>query len=91
MTIDEMVKTTCLSGAGLIKMDIEGAEMLALEGATKTLSMLKPKLAIAVYHDYSNAMLCRDIILKANSEYKVVFRGMYLWMKPPRPYLLFAY
>lgn len=72
-------------------MDIEGAEMLALIGTSKTLQEQKPKLTIAVYHEYYNAIECRDIILKAIPTYKIVFRGMNLWKKPSRPYLLFAY
>ena len=72
-------------------MDIEGYEMKALEGAKQTLANDKPQLAIAVYHDYENALQCRNIILEANPTYKIEFRGMYAWFKPPRPYLLFAY
>ncbi|WP_435184095.1 FkbM family methyltransferase [Cylindrospermopsis raciborskii G7] len=90
-TIDTICEQQHLQGPGLIKMDIEGYEMNALEGAKKTLANYKPELAIAVYHDYENALKCRDIILKANSSYHVEFRGMYAYFNPPRPYLLFAW
>ena len=90
-TIDNLAKKFSLTGHGLIKMDIEGAEMSALQGMVETLQNHKPKLAVAVYHEYSNANLCKDIILKANSDYKIEFRGMYQYFYPPRPYMLFAY
>lgn len=90
ITIDHLARESGLGPGGMIKMDIEGAEMSALEGATDTLGRLKPKLAIAVYHGYENALKCREIILEANSEYRVEFRGMYGWFNPPRPHLLFA-
>jgi len=75
----------------MIKMDVEGAEMDALLGGTQLLRNQKPKLAVAVYHDYDNAKLCSDIILQANPAYHIEFRGMYNWFYPARPYLLFAW
>src|SRR3990172_11249104 len=88
-TIDLIVKEYMLQGNGFIKMDIEGAEMDALQGAKNTLKNLKPKLAIAVYHDYENYDRCKDIIMDANPEYRIESRGMYGWFSPPRPYMLF--
>lgn len=90
VTVDHLVMKSGLGSGGMIKMDIEGGEMGALEGAKDTLARLKPKLAVAVYHGYENAMKCREIILDANPDYRVEFRGMYGWFNPPRPHLLFA-
>lgn len=90
-TLDSIAKDFNLQGKGLIKMDIEGAEIDAMLGAKEILRNLKPKLAIAVYHGYENALQCREIILNANPEYRIEFRGMYGWFNPPRPYMLFAY
>lgn len=54
-TIDDLVQELKLSHLDLIKMDIEGAEIEALEGAANTLKVLSPKLAIASYHRRENA------------------------------------
>lgn len=90
-SLDEVGRHHGLKYGGVIKMDIEGAEMDALTGATEIMAKYKPKLAVAVYHDYENALKCKEIILKANPEYNVEFRGMYGYFLPPRPYILFAW
>lgn len=47
--IDDYVSEQQLN-VDCIKMDIEGAELPALEGAEKTIRAQKPKLMIAIYH-----------------------------------------
>jgi FkbM family methyltransferase len=49
-TIDELVEELHLDKVDFIKMDIEGAEYRALEGARKTIAQFHPRLAIAAYH-----------------------------------------
>jgi FkbM family methyltransferase len=90
-TLDDLRKRYCLETGGMVKMDIEGAEMDALQGGAQLLREHKPKLAIAVYHGYDNARLCAQIIKEANPFYTIEFRGMYGWFHPPRPYMLFAW
>ena len=46
-TIDNIVGDTPI---GLIKMDIEGAELNALKGAINTLKKCRPYLALSAYH-----------------------------------------
>ncbi|HEX8196419.1 MAG TPA: FkbM family methyltransferase [Pyrinomonadaceae bacterium] len=50
LSIDDLVNSSSLNKLDFIKMDIEGAEPRALQGARKTLEKFKPKLAIAIYH-----------------------------------------
>lgn len=60
MSIDDLVKTRQLIKVDFIKMDIEGAEPFAIEGAIETLRRFRPKLAIAIYHcpeDFSRIAL----------------------------------
>ena len=49
-TIDDFVAAEKPGRVDFIKMDIEGAELAALEGAAKTLIRDRPKLAISLYH-----------------------------------------
>lgn len=48
--IDTLVQELNLHRVDYIKMDIEGAEVPALEGAASTLQRWKPRLALAAYH-----------------------------------------
>ena len=49
-TIDSVVEKYELPSVDFIKMDIEGAEPGALEGARNTIRRFHPKLAISLYH-----------------------------------------
>jgi FkbM family methyltransferase len=49
-TIDKLVAELKLDRVDFIKLDIEGAETNALQGARTTLAQLKPRLAVSVDH-----------------------------------------
>jgi FkbM family methyltransferase len=49
-TIDSLVDEHIVERVDLIKLDIEGAELAALQGAIKTLERDRPRLAVALYH-----------------------------------------
>lgn len=49
ITIDEYCKAQRIV-PNFIKMDIEGAELAALRGASQTIKQYKPKLALSAYH-----------------------------------------
>lgn len=48
--IDDWVKNNSIQKLNFIKMDIEGAEIEALEGCVETIRTLQPNFAIASYH-----------------------------------------
>lgn len=50
LSIDDLVQRRNLPTVDFIKLDIEGAELSALQGAEKTLRRHRPTLAFAVYH-----------------------------------------
>ena len=50
ISIDDFCLKNGIRRVDFIKMDIEGAELPALKGATNTIKKYKPKLAISLYH-----------------------------------------
>lgn len=54
LSIDDFVDQNAIKKVDFIKMDIEGAEPLALMGAINTIKKYRPKLAIAIYHSMSD-------------------------------------
>jgi FkbM family methyltransferase len=49
VTVDSLVKKFGIKKLDLIKLDIEGAELLALRGAMKTIEKMKPKIIIETH------------------------------------------
>jgi FkbM family methyltransferase len=54
VTIDSWVNDSKLDRLDYVKMDIEGAEIQALEGCVETIKKYQPKFAIASYHIVNN-------------------------------------
>lgn len=60
--------------ATFIKMDLEGAELMALKGAEKTIKTNKPKLAICIYHSDEDMLEIIKYIHKLVPEYRLYVR-----------------
>ena len=58
----------------LIKMDVEGSELAALEGAVNVIKRDKPRLAICVYHKPEDMYEIPKWIKKTVPEYKLYLR-----------------
>jgi len=57
-----------------IKMNIEGAEIDALQGAAESIKQWSPKLAISAYHLPNHLWLIPETIAKIRPDYKLYFR-----------------
>ena len=69
-TIDNIVNTKI----DFIKLDIEGAEQDAIDGAKNTISKYKPLLAICIYHKAEDWHKIPQKVLEINSKYKIYIR-----------------
>lgn len=79
ITIDDWVKNNDIQKLDFIKMDIEGAEIEALEGCIETINKLKPNFAIASYHIVNNEktyLKVEQFFKSINYSYKTItFKG----------------
>lgn len=77
--IDDWVLKNNIQKIDFIKMDIEGAEIEALDGCMQTIETLKPNFAIASYHIVNGEatyIKVEEFFKKRNYPYKTVrFRG----------------
>lgn len=76
---EEKVQIVCLDEVikvppTLIKMDIEGAEIDALQGAKTIITQYRPKLAICVYHKAEDLFAILELIDSWNLNYAYYFR-----------------
>jgi len=72
-TIDSLVETLGLPRVDFIKMDIEGAECKALEGAQRTLQRWKPRLAICTYHLPDDPRQIPERVLSIRPDYRMEY------------------
>jgi FkbM family methyltransferase len=71
VTLDEVLQET---GPTLVKMDIEGAELDALEGARRTISRSAPMLAVSAYHRQDHVWRVPLLVRSMSDEYRFFLR-----------------
>ncbi len=73
ISLDDYVMRNDVRKVDYIKMDIEGSEIVALQGSAMILHKFKPRLAICTYHKPSDIWEIPKLIKKLNPEYKIYF------------------
>lgn len=73
ISIDDFVFSNNIEKIDFIKMDIEGSELEALKGAEKTILKFRPKLAISVYHSFTDYYEIPLFLSKMLNNYEFYF------------------
>lgn len=68
-TIDKLVVELGLPKVDFIKMDIEGAEPNAIDGAAETLKRFKPRLSLSAYHAADHPVVVPAKVRAARGDY----------------------
>ena len=68
ITLDKYVEENKLQ-VGLIKVDIEGAEQLFLQGAKQTICNQKPSLILSIYHNPEDFFFIKPLLESWNLGY----------------------
>lgn len=72
VTIDQLLNETGLAKCNVIKMDVEGAERVALRGAVETIRRYHPKLTISAYHLLTDAYVLPVMIKEILPDYNIL-------------------
>lgn len=70
-TIDQLVADLKLERVDFIKMDIEGAEVKALEGGKGTIAKFRPRMALSTYHTPTDPEEIPRRVAAAKSGYRI--------------------
>lgn len=78
ITVDEYVERSGIERVDFIKLDIEGAEIPALEGARGTIEKHRPRLALCLYHKWDDVLTIPAFLASLSFEYEYRFKWVHL-------------
>lgn len=73
LTLDDYITQTPLARVDFVKLDIEGAEPEALQGAGGLIARHRPRLAVSAYHCAEHLWEIPRLILAADPGYRLFF------------------
>ena len=82
-TVDAIVERLKLDRMDFVKLDIEGGETRALQGAAETIRRFKPSIACCVYHDPDDASAALTTVRLVRNDYSVTCGPVAPWMTTP--------
>ncbi len=74
ITLDSYVGENKIPHVDFIKLDVEGAELGILKGATTTILRFKPVLAISVYHKLDDFLVLMNFVKSVRPDYEFALR-----------------
>lgn len=74
LDLDSWAVARNIEKVDFIKMDIEGVEFEALQGAKRIISTCKPRLAICAYHKWGHLYALQNYIKSLRPDYEFAFR-----------------
>ena len=83
--LDKIVADQNLDRVDFVKMDIEGSERVALEGAVDTIKRFKPRMAICTYHLPDDHRVIPRLVMETRSDYLAHVKDLHLhrrWLAP---------
>ena len=87
--LDSIVEELQLDRVDFIKMDIEGAERVALEGSRRTIQRFRPRMAICTYHMVDDPVAVPEVALSAQPNYRIHAKQLAVGWRKPSPKVLF--
>lgn len=72
-TIDETVEQLKLSKVDFVKINIEGSETHALQGARRTVGAFRPRMDISIHHLDEDVKMIPQLVLDIRPDYRISF------------------